>query len=481
MKDRQPIDEMFRKKLSDFSLPVTDAMWQNIEQGIKKNRFRILLPWIISGTSAIIVSAAVYWLVFREVGQDNVPLISGTNSAVTQYPDTKETDINSTEITEIKSDIDIVKDNSYIANGGNATEGSSALVDKGQSLPDKTTDVTESPRATGNSSRGKTENSGKNSAAITSTGTSYENTISGIVDGIPEEEGTTTLLLGDEFKRTAAQHLPVTIMAMEDREMALPKLRKIRDRNCDNAAFSAGRTFLELSYGLHKGNISFRSTGPEFDGYMKLREDGEAWKNGTHIQALIGFQVSRNMYFKTGISYNRVESDYYFVDQVNKRKITDSIWNGSEWEVTEREVDIVISGTNSYTFVDIPLLLSYGWQFNRFGVALTTGPMINLSFSREGQLPSLIGQGIDLAEGKWNDREIYRKTAGLNWFTSVQLSYQTYKNVELFLEPRFIAGLNSLTLENDGTEPDVSKISYPIGQRMIHYGLGVGLRYSFAK
>jgi hypothetical protein len=193
--------------------------------------------------------------------------------------------------------------------------------------------------------------------------------------------------------------------------------------------------------------------------------------------------MGNRLFFKTGISYNRVTTDYRFVDQINKRSITDSIWNPvrNDWDVIERQIDIVISGTNSYTFVDIPLLLSYGFQFNKLGIALTAGPMVNLSFAREGQLPDFEGKGIDLSGGVWNDREIYRKTAGINLFTSVQISYQTYRNVELFVEPRLVLPMNSLTLENDGREPDIAKISYPISQRLFQYGVGIGLRYSITK
>ena len=92
-------------------------------------------------------------------------------------------------------------------------------------------------------------------------------------------------------------------------------------------------------------------------------------------------------------------------------------------------------------------------------------------------MPNINGQGVDLDSGKWNDLGIYRRTAGLSWVAGLQFSYQTYRNVELFVAPRIVAGLNSITLQDDGLEEDVSKRAYPLSQKMFQYGVNVGLRY----
>lgn len=480
MKERQPIDDLFRDKLSNFDLPVTEEMWNSIEKGIRKNRNRILLPWIITGSAIVIIATAVFLTqqsgTIEDLQEERMDTAGQQEAQASEKFDVTNNAefqglVSNNENINIKGSKKEIVD-SYNTEQDNTSsidlkrESASSVRDNGTSREHQQVGVMENDRGTISTEVTKIDET------VTNDKVGNEDAL----DEIQESSMTTQR----SYIRSEAIGTPYYAgVTSIGHKMVQPSLRKIRDRNCDDEAFSSSRMFLELSYGLQKGNMIFNSTGSAFDDYNELRKEGEVFRNGTHLQALIGFQMGKRLYFKTGISYNRIESDYYFVDQINKREIRDSIWNGSEWVVNIRETDISISGINTYTFVDIPLLLSYGWQFNKLGIALTTGPMINLSFSREGQLPNLIGQGIDLSEGQWNDREIYRKTAGLNWFTSVQLSYQTHKNVELFIEPRFLSGLNSLTLENDGQEPDVSKISYPISQRMIQYGVGIGLRYSF--
>lgn len=480
MKERQPIDDLFRDKLSNFDLPVTEEMWNSIEKGIRKNRNRILLPWIITGSAIVIIATAVFLTqqsgTIEDLQEERMDTAGQEEAQASEKFDVT----NNAEFQGLVSNnenINIKGSKKEIVDSYNTEQDNTSSIDLKR---ESASSVRDNGTSREHQQGGVMENDrGAISTEVTKIDETVTNDKVGNEDALDEIQES-SMTTQRSYIRSEAIGTPYYAgVTSIGHKMVQPSLRKIRDRNCDDEAFSSSRMFLELSYGLQKGNMIFNSTGSAFDDYNELRKEGEVFKNGTHLQALIGFQMGKRLYFKTGISYNRIESDYYFVDQINKREIRDSIWNGSEWVVNIRETDISISGINTYTFVDIPLLLSYGWQFNKLGIALTTGPMINLSFSREGQLPNLIGQGIDLSEGQWNDREIYRKTAGLNWFTSVQLSYQTHKNVELFIEPRFLSGLNSLTLENDGQEPDVSKISYPISQRMMQYGVGIGLRYSF--
>lgn len=498
MRDQHPMDDFFARKLRGHSIPVTDDMWKNIASGVEKKRRRYLWIWLLAG--AVILTAGLggyIWFSSDTATKENIR-VTAKQPELTQKVimpranDKMNTDVNigsvNRTVDEEKRSLDNknkIADKEYFTHNGSININKSAKGLNVDQVIYENGDLQEWFRGEKNNISGqfiKNDTINKNDALVDQSQTVY---VGGSTSDVTpaEEKSYNTDAAEYSYIESPASISGAQFSIMNFQSMRMPRVRNIRDRNCEDEAFSAGRTFLEFSYGLQQGNMIFRSTGPQFDDYRDFRGEGETWRNGTHLQALIGFQMGNGLFFKTGISYNRMTSDYRFVDQVNKRNITDSIWNPvkNDWDVFERQTDIVISGTNVYTFVDIPLLLSYGFQFNKLGVALTAGPMVNLSFGREGQLPDFEGKGIDLSDGVWNDRDIYRKTAGINLFTSVQISYQTYRNVELFIEPRLILPMNSLTLENDGTEPDIAKISYPISQRMFQYGLGIGFRYSITK
>jgi hypothetical protein len=535
MSKRHPLDDAFQNKLRDYSMPVPSEMWQNIESEMSRKKYPVWLPWVMGTTALAILALVGYLLISSDA--DNRSRISDTPepTAATngmQVIDSEDNTIKlSDELSTVRSTKDgLERDHSVNAKANTAATANSNevvlnTVDENQgnqlnkfSQPVKAESEQTSDRALFNNSKNSSIKEKRKAAielantvgsepfARSSSGSSYDKKEdlaqvalkeSGYAIGSDDgsgierdtEAGTSALSdISTELTKSGLVRVPTSLnnnspvynVLSDDESMGLPKLRKIRDRNCEDEQFSPGNIFLEFSYSLHHGNFNFRPTEDIFNTYASLRSNGEQFNVSKQFQGLIAFQVGKRSYFKTGISLNVLQSDYYFVDQMNKRKIIDSIWNDKtmEYEVTERETDIYIDGVNRYIFVDIPLLFSYGWQFNKFGMNLTTGPMVNISFTREGRLPNLIGQGIDLQDGLWNDRDIYRKTAGLSWFLSTQISYQAYRNVDIYIEPRIISGLNSITLENDGAEMDQAKVSYPISQRIFQYGIGAGLRFS---
>ena len=510
MKKREIMDDLFREKLAGHTLPVNDKMWMGIEKHIQKKKFRTLLSWYIVGALLLLslLGFGAYYFISKQAAdapaKDTTAAIfhnetdkySRNNVHKEGIEATNLPDLGDEELKSVESDINeksylkSTDNQSYIVKNGTNGPGIKAMntstgsdgdsnAGSGNVLP-----LSESSKATAVESLHKNyQNKHTTSGKVLVSSTSKMNAQTG-AQNIPAMSDKRNTSLGTEITTAAIPSLAelyredLTNRVIAYEAFSKPRSRTLRDRNCEDETFKAPRTFIEISYGMHRGDMIFKSTGSAHDEYNRMRNQGEVFKSGSQLQALVGIQMGERLFFKTGISYTKVESDYYFVDQMNKRIIKDSIWNGQEWEVTERETDIFISGVNSYSFIDIPLLFSYGMQFNKLGVSLTAGPMINLAFLRSGKLPNKIGQGIPLDDGLWNDKEIYRKTAGISLFTGLQLSYQTYRNVELYIEPRMIAGLNPLTLENDGLEPDASKINYPISHKMFQYGVGVGIRFS---
>lgn len=509
MKKREIMDDLFREKLAGHTLPVTDKMWMGIEKHIQKKKFRTLLSWYIVGGLLLLslLGFGAYYFISKQASdapandstaaifhnkidnsQNNVNPESNVTSNLMNIEDGERKSVESS----INKNTNVQKtDNeTSIVNSAASVPGTEALNTAGKTervrndVPGKAFPLAERSQAGGEAALAENYHNNNTASGQESVNSTSNKNAQKDAQMFPSKSDKLNSSSGTNSTRTAipslaelySEDLTNRVIAYE--AFSKPRSRTLRDRNCEDETFKAPRTFIEISYGMHRGDMIFKSTGSAFDEYNRMRNQGEVFKSGSQLQALVGIQMGERLFFKTGISYTKVESDYYFVDQLNKRIIKDSIWNGQEWEVTERETDIFISGVNSYSFIDIPLLLSYGLQFNKLGVSLTAGPMINLAFMRSGKLPNDMGQGIPLDDGMWNDKEIYRKTAGISLFTGLQLSYQTYRNVELYIEPRMIAGLNPLTLENDGLEPDASKINYPVSHKMFQYGVGVGIRFS---
>ena len=478
MSSRHPFDEHFRKGLGKQEMPIPNGIWNNIEKELRKNRFRTILPWLLA-FSIVVIAGGVYYFSGQYVTDDNANAraLNKSEDQNTQSNDKvtlmnkKEEQLSEIELNiykeknKIKSNID----NDQVKEASSGTFPESIKKYRASSALNNNTEI-ELASQTGtliseNSEGNNQFHQDENLIDKVSVNNSIDNTI----------DSRTGFNVRSLDKITSYR----TDM-LSYKELPLSKLRNLRDRNCDDQSFNPGKIFLEFSYGAYKGSMNFHTTDAQFEEYRDLRDKGEVFKSGSNLQALVGFQIGKRLYFKTGISYTRVVSDYLFIDQINKRIITDTIFDpntGQIKEVRTREEDITYQGKNDYTFVEIPLLLTYGWQFNKLGIGLTTGPMINLSFSREGELPNQNGQGIDLNDGEWNELGIYRRTAGLSWIAGLQFSYQTYRNVELFVEPRIVAGLNSITLEDDGLQEDVAKRAYPLSQRLFQYGVNVGLRY----
>lgn len=527
MSKRHPLDDALQNKLRDYSMPVPPEMWQNIEGEMSRKRYPVWLPWIMSTVAVATLGLVGYLLLsddaINKTKSDNSPEPTADASRI-QVIDSEEDKYSLSERLSKDDGIEdhsgkTVTDEALLETGGESQASNSTellqypeqegLRESGALLSSEAIISSEDKRNS-NRKRNNKVHSGLSNMDRTDSDVGANNASLKKAEEYPKDEQIESVSVKVEDELVESQNLsdagkytlsnrdarlaalgtapaaslnnwtPTYYVHSDAESMGLPKLRKLRDRNCEDEQFSPGNIFLEFSYSLHHGNLNFRSTDEIFDSYANLRTNGEQFKLSRQFQGLIAFQVGKRAYFKTGISLNVIESDYYFVDQVNKRTIRDSIWNDRtmEYEVTETVADIYIDGINKYTFIDIPLLFSYGWQFNKIGMNLTTGPLVNISFTREGSLPSLIGQGIDLDDGLWNDRDIYRKTAGLSWFLSTQISYQAYRNVDIYIEPRIISGLNSVTLENDGKEVEISKTSYPLSQRVFQYGVGAGLRFS---
>ncbi|MFT6334788.1 MAG: hypothetical protein ACI86M_001441 [Saprospiraceae bacterium] len=127
------------------------------------------------------------------------------------------------------------------------------------------------------------------------------------------------------------------------------------------------------------------------------------------------------------------------------------------------------SVTNTYTYVDIPLLFSYEMAgIGPFYYNINAGILFNMTFTAEGKFLAPNETVVNFTKGVENRYQAYEKEAGAALFASFGLHYVWSKTFDFILEPNIKYSIGSTTISD-----------YPLDEKYTTIGLITGIRYKF--
>jgi len=185
-----------------------------------------------------------------------------------------------------------------------------------------------------------------------------------------------------------------------------------------------------------------------------MRQNSEAPLYSNSIGGRFGFTFPSGMGIKTGFNVSKVRRSFSYMD-------SDGIGMDT--------MGNTLSTTNTYTYVDIPLLFSYEMSgFGPFYYNVNAGVLFNMTFDGQGKFISPEGSIVDFTRGTTTSYIAYEKTVGTSLYASFGMHYVINDLFDFVIEPNIRYSLGPLTTNN-----------YPLDEKYTTVGLITGLRYKF--
>jgi len=208
-------------------------------------------------------------------------------------------------------------------------------------------------------------------------------------------------------------------------------------------------------YWSHDFAIQSLTSNGDSESILKMiRSESESPTYSYSLGGRFGFTFPSGMGIKTGLNLSKVRTSFNFVESDGMD--TTSVSN-------------MVSSTNSYTFVDIPILFS--WETSGFGpfyYNFNAGVLLNMTFTASGQFLNSEGDVVSFTKGAENRVQAYEKSAGTSFYFSFGMHYVWNSMIDFVIEPNIRYSFSPVTV-ND----------YAIDEKFTTVGLITGIRYKF--
>ena len=199
---------------------------------------------------------------------------------------------------------------------------------------------------------------------------------------------------------------------------------------------------------------SLTSNGTVGDQLRMRRSDSEGPTYSYSIGGRFGFTFPSGMGIKTGLNISKVRTNFTYAE-------TDGM--------DTTAMSTMGSSTNSYTFVDIPVLFS--WETSGFGpfyYNFNAGVLLNMTFTAEGRFFGPDGEIVSFTRGAENRLQAYEQTVGTSFYASFGLHYVWSDVIDFVIEPNIRYSLSPVTVNE-----------YVLDEKFTTVGLITGIRYKF--
>jgi len=198
---------------------------------------------------------------------------------------------------------------------------------------------------------------------------------------------------------------------------------------------------------------SLSSNGSAGEMLQTSRAQSESPTYSYSVGARFGFTFPSGIGIKTGLNISKVRTSFSFAESDGMDTISMNTF----------------SSTNSYTFVDIPILFS--WEtagFGPFYYNFNAGVLLNMTFTAEGNFLDTNGEIVSFTRGAENRVNAYENTVGTALFASFGMHYVWSKTIDFVIEPNIRFSPGSIT-----------RSDYSLDEKYTTVGLITGIRYKF--
>ncbi len=253
---------------------------------------------------------------------------------------------------------------------------------------------------------------------------------------------------------------------------SLPKIIMLpRDPQCVRfGQHRHWRIYADMHIGPTLQTRSLEANGPEFEDYAAARRRTETPQVSFTTGARFTLVSPVGVALRTGLQFTRYNEHFDFTDN-SKEKITITNVYGPSGEIIGTDTLIEMGthramASNNYQLLDIPLLLGYEWRKKNWTIAFNGGALLNVLFDARGDFLSPDDLSpVDFSNDDSGTYPAYRREIGIGWYAGIGIHYKLQDDLQLLIEPHFRINPQSVTRD-----------AYVLDQRYTSTGLSVGLR-----
>ncbi|MBK9731031.1 MAG: hypothetical protein IPO83_07060 [Chitinophagaceae bacterium] len=198
----------------------------------------------------------------------------------------------------------------------------------------------------------------------------------------------------------------------------------------------------------------------------------------TGVRFSLNFDVG--LFMKSGLLYSTEQSSFTLQKNWEVAVITDSTYFYTIWSPFKDPVqvffsDTVISSTDSlasyassitYSYWNIPLLIGYTFELQKFQISAQSGVILNASFAQKGS--SINPETLEPVTLPESGTSFFRNRAALSYYAGIESEYRFNEHIGIFAEPYFQIQLKPITGD-----------AAPVEQQLHKFGLNTGIKFSF--
>lgn len=179
--------------------------------------------------------------------------------------------------------------------------------------------------------------------------------------------------------------------------------------------------------------------------YKKILKSTGTMQLSFTVGLRVKILISKRVCAKVGIEYSNVKEKIAFTNSIN----------GLDYKTT-----------NSYKFINAPLLISYKTKWlSEFPLSFNAGFIINVSSKYKGAIPSPDRQPINI-----KNANVYNVNVGLSLYFGIDFSKKINKKTDVFVEPWFKCNMKNMANSFQSFK-----------QKMNSSGVSLGIRYQLFK
>lgn len=445
MSERNPMDDLFRDKLFNYSMETPMQLWEaidahNVARAKQAQRRRWFWYWTTAVLSLGLLSTLWIWAEQKETTPEPIQIQQQMQAVPPAAPEPSEDNAPTALLETAKA----TEQNLAQTNLAEQTRASQA------------TDVQKRTHIETTSAQAKLEGTRFGAAAKTNPALIFNEADNLIVEqktisaesnvsaADPSEIPGVNAESAQEISSEKWQNFTALGTRQTDLEFT-PVLDLGEARPLYQPRTRGWRVYGEGFAALDQPTRSLDAREPEFETYRQAREQTEVVKPGYRATLRFSMISIDGIAVRSGLSYSNHRESF------NYQQTTQS---------------------NSFQTVDIPVVLGYERNnVGKFTLSANAGVYLNMAFNQKGNFLSPdLNRVLDFSSKTPDAYPAFRNNLGVAWYGSIAASYPITPSLRLVLEPYILHHTGSFTA-ND----------YAIDQRYQNWGIQVGLRKKINK
>ncbi|HUM45715.1 MAG TPA: hypothetical protein PLD84_02230 [Chitinophagales bacterium] len=481
-------DEKLREKISDYESTVPDDLFKTV---IKKREQR---KWI----AALRKRSRSLWLLLlllipftcHYVKNSPAPVIEILTTESKTVPEKNQSAVSPVESNRSVNNVSPVQSGPYATT--KKIDSSSTTQDNQNISPTKSK-ARFSDESIGS---GNFHNTSKISKDEKSPATSEEYYLfTASVDAVSKAEDNTSVIPDSQPGNTEIVSIPV--LPLNNQKLYYEKNTPVQmtstfkidiSQKVDGTNDSAAEIEISpTSWDLHWSAEAFFSPDLSFQQLTDHSNDSLTltdWNRRMEKSFTTGLRFSLNFdggfFLKSGLTYSKEQASFTLQKTWAVPVILDSTYYYTVWHpfedpqyvfysdttITSRDSVASYASSITYSFLNIPLLVGYTFDFNKFHIGVQSGVIFNAQFSKQGS--SIDPQTLEPVSLPENNTSFFRNRASMSFYAGIENEYRFNEHIGIFAEPYFQMQPKPVTTD-----------AAPVEQRLHKFGLNTGIKFSF--